>query len=359
MQNNPDSIDLIKPSDIEQVDLAIFEWADKELNLSCTTNAGFTKIPVIWVSPERAYQIKNENKFRDLNGTLIPPLLTIERTGLSKDLNNRGSFYSSVPPKNNRIVVAEKINQDKTANFTNADSLRKHKQVNFRTRKEPKKVVYQYKSILLPIYATFTYSLTFMTQYQQQMNELIQPFITRTGSNRYFIIRKDGNKYECFVEAEISQDNNISNMTDEERRYISKVTIKVLGNMVGNGVNQEDSLVKTVENAVEIKIPRENLAFIEESKRKIERIQNLASNAGVTTSSGFAVKKTFIIGNGVDSQYVINHGLNTRDMYISVREDFGDYSIVSVGIIYDNLNTLLIDMGDVIGTDSYVVTIIG
>ena len=359
MHNNPDSIDLIKPSDIEQVDLAIFEWADRELNLSCTTNAGFTKIPVIWVSPERAYQIKNENKFRDLNGTLIPPLLTIERTGLSKDLNNRGSFYSSVPPKNNRIVIAEKINQDKTANFTNADSLRKYKQVNFRTRKEPKKTVYQYKSILLPIYATFTYSLTFMTQYQQQMNELIQPFITRTGSNRYFIIKKDGNKYECYVEAEISQDNNIGNMTDEERRYISKVTIKVLGNMVGNGVNQEDSLVKTVENAVEVKIPRENLAFIEESRRKVERIQNLPANAGVAVSSGFAIKKTFTIGNNIDSLYFVNHGLDTRDLYVSVRENFAPYSPVQVGIDYSETFHVHIDMGEIIPLNSYIVTIIG
>lgn len=359
MQNNPDSIDLIKPSDIEQVDLAIFEWADKELNLSCTTKDGFTKIPVLWVSPERAYQIKNENKFRDVNGTLIPPLLTVERTGISKELNNRGSYYASVPPKNNRIVIAEKINQEKTANFTNADALRKYKQVNFRTRKEPTKTVYQYKSILLPIYATFTYSLTFMTQYQQQMNELIQPFITRTGSNRYFIVKKDGNKYECYIEAEISQDNNVANMTDEERRYISKVTIKVLGNMIGNGVNQEDSLVKTVENAVEVKIPRENLTFIEEEKRKTPRIQNLASNAGIALTSGFAVKKVFSIGNGNDEQYVITHGLSTRDMYVSVRENFGDFTVVQAGIVFNDLNTILVDMGFAIDTNSYVVTIIG
>lgn len=354
MQNN--DIDLIKPSDIEQIDLSIFEWADKELNLSCTTKDGFTKLPVIWVSPERAYQIKQENKFRDVNGTLIPPLMTIERVGVSKDTNNRGSYYSSVPPKNNRIIIAEKINQDKTANFTNADSLRKYKQVNFRTRKESKKVVYQYKSILLPIYATFTYTLTFMTQYQQQMNELIQPFITKTGSNRYFIIKKDGNKYECYIDPEISQDNNVSSMTDEERRYISKVTIKVLGNLIGDGVNQEDSLTKTFENPVEVKLPRENLLFIEEDKKK--EVQ-LPANAGISVSSNVAVKRQFLIGNGIDSQYIITHGYNSRDMYVAVRENFGDFSRVEVSITFQDLNALLVDMGDIIASNSYVVTIIG
>jgi hypothetical protein len=152
-------------------------------------------------------------------------------------------------------------------------------------------------------------------------------------------------------------------MTDEERRYISKVTIKVLGNMIGNGVNQEDSLTKTVENAVEVKIPRENLTFIEEEKRKTPRIENLASNAGISISSGFALKKVFLIGDNSNSQYVITHGLNTRDMYVTVRENFGDFSTVTVGVVYNDLNTILVDLGDVVDPDNiglkYVVTIIG
>ena len=67
----------------------------------------------------------------------------------------------------------------------------------------------------------------------------------------------------------------------------------------------------------------------------------------------------FTIGNGVDSIYLVQHILASRDLYVSVRENFNDFSIVQVGVDYADLNHVDIDMGEVIDADSYVVTIIG
>jgi hypothetical protein len=36
------------------------------LNVFCTTNKGFKKIPFIWVGAERAYQIKHNKDLRDV-----------------------------------------------------------------------------------------------------------------------------------------------------------------------------------------------------------------------------------------------------------------------------------------------------
>ena len=40
------------PSTIETIDLAMYDWLDKTLNLHTTTNEGWKKVPAIWVSAE-------------------------------------------------------------------------------------------------------------------------------------------------------------------------------------------------------------------------------------------------------------------------------------------------------------------
>lgn len=359
MENKEPTIDLTYASSIENVDFAFYDWLDKELNLSCDTKDGFKKVPVIWVTPERAFQVKQNREFRDINGTINPPLLTIERTNITKDVKNNGVYYTNLPPKDNRHIISKRINQKKTSEFANADYQKQYGYVQFARPRKNEKVVYQFKSMLLPVYATFTYNLSIFTQFQQQMNELIQPFLARTGSTRYFIIERDGYKYECFIEGNIESRNNIASMEEEERRYISNITIKVLANLVSEGKNESDTIIKTFENAVELKIPRESLIIAKEELAPKELTKPIAANAANQIASNVAIKKVFTIGNGVDSIYLVQHNLASRDLYVSVRENFNDFSIVQVGVDYADLNHVDIDMGEVIDADSYVVTIIG
>ena len=50
------------PSTLETIDRAFFEFVDDKLNIFASTNKGWEKIPVIWVSAERAFQIKNNKE---------------------------------------------------------------------------------------------------------------------------------------------------------------------------------------------------------------------------------------------------------------------------------------------------------
>lgn len=360
MKNAENNVELTNFSSIENIDFAIYDWLDKELNLSCNTKDGFKKVPVIWVTPERSFQIRNNKDFRDINGSLNPPMLTVERNGIEKDQKNAATFFANLPP-NNQLLISKKINQKKTSEFANADFKRKYGNVEFVRPKFNNKVVYEYKKITLPVYVSIKYSVNIFTQFQQQMNEILQPFVTRTGSTRYFLIERDGYKYECFIEPNIDVKNNTASMEEEERRFLSTISLRVVGAIISDGVNQDDSVIKTYENAVELKIPRENVILAKEEKLITKAVGPvLGPNAATQISSNIAIKKVFAIGNGNDAQYVVYHGLNSRDMYISVRENFGpDYSQVNVGISYDDLNQITVDMGDVISTNSYSVTIIG
>jgi len=348
------------PSSIETIDGAFLQYVEG-LNLFCTTINGWEKIPVIWSSAERAYQIKNNRELRDKNGSLIPPIISIERSSTAKEPTNKGSFFGTLSPRFDRYFVAEELNQDKTSNFANADSLRTAGQINFVTSKKNQKKVYKYKSIPVPIYVTVEYKINIITNYQGQMNEAIQPFMARTAQN-YFIITKDEHKYECFMNPSFEQES-ISNLGEEERKYRSTITVKVLGYLIGEGDNQEKPQEIIQENAVEVKIPKENLAFIQEEPKRQREAPSLLRNAGVPVSAGIAVKKTYEIGNNLDSVYQVTHNLNTRDMYVSIRENFGDYARVEVAVGFMDLNNISIDMGDVVDPDNlglrYIVTIIG
>ena len=235
------------------------------MRIFTTTNDGWKKVPVLWASAERAYQIKHNKELRDSRGVLKLPLITVERTAISKSLTRKGALYANVPEDGTAggvITIGRRIKQDKTANFQNADAKHKRGQINF--PRKSKKVVYETLSIPLPKYIDLTYEVTIQTEYQQQMNEILTPFLTRTGSINYFTLRKDGHLYEGFIEEDIAQDNNSSDLGEDERTYKSTITIKVLGHIVGDENNQEKPKVVVRENAVHVRIPREHVLLEDE-----------------------------------------------------------------------------------------------
>ena len=253
----------IMPSSLESIDRALFEWVDDELDLFCNTNKGWKKTPVVWLSAERAYQIKNDKDVRSVSGSLILPMVTIERASVVKDPAKKGIYFGHVPPYNDyrggSITVARKINQEKTSNFANANAAKRRGQINF--PKPNKKIVYQTMTTPMPVYVDISYKITLRTEYQEQMNQLVTPFITKTGGINYFVLKKEGHRYEAFIQQDFTQNNNISAMETDERTYHTQIEIKVLGYLIGQDKNQEQPRVVIRENAVEVKIPRERVIY--------------------------------------------------------------------------------------------------
>ncbi len=251
------------PSNLETIDRALYDFVSKELDLHCTTNKGWKKTPVLWTAPERSFQIKNNKDLRDSSGALIFPLITVERTGVTKDPSKKGTAWGNIPPVNDfkkgSITIGRRVKQDKTANYANADSNKRVGQLNFRTRKRNEKIVYETVTIPMPVYITCTYNISIKTEYQQQMNELVQPFISTPGGINYFVMDSENNRYEGFINQDFSQENSVSSLDEGERYYITNIKIDVLGHVVGDGPNQETPKVVVRESAVEVKIQRERV----------------------------------------------------------------------------------------------------
>jgi len=265
----------LQPSGLETIDRAVLDFVNADLDLQLVSNEGFKKVPVLWTTTERAYQVKDDKELRDKDGTLILPLITIARTGVNKEPNRRGLPYANLYPvhdaRGGTITIARGINQQKTAQFQNAYANRRYG-VNSQVRSarysvnkrlmSTQRVVYETVTIPLPVWVTVTYEIALRCEYQQQMNELIRPFFTIAGNSRMpRRIKAQGHAYEVFINGSFADNSNQTNLGMEQRNYETIVTMEVLGYLIGEGENQEPPSIVRRENAVEYRIGRERTVF--------------------------------------------------------------------------------------------------
>ena len=263
----------LNPSDFETIDYAFYDFVNDEMQIRAHTNKGWKKVSVIWSSPERVHFSKKDKDMFDLDGTLIYPLVSIQRTSMSKDLAKKGKYFGAPtqftdPLRGGRIVVSKKIVEDKTNNFAVAQNIRRYSESNRTPGRQPyypligkknKKVVIETLSVPQPVYINIGYQVTLQANYQQHMNQMLQPFVTLGGHINSFLIERDGHTYETFLQSDLSQNNNISSFDQEERVFQTTVNFEVLGYVIGEGLNQQRPRITKTENVVEVKIPRERV----------------------------------------------------------------------------------------------------
>jgi len=255
---------------IEQADRAIHKWLDEKMNVHCNTNKGWKKVRVKWVAGERSHVSKAVKEMRDSSGALILPIITLQRNGIKKDPAMKGTAWAHIPEvldeQGGSLQISRRINQKKTSEFTNSTIKRRHKQPNFRTRKS-EKVVYETVSVPMPTYVEIQYEISIWTEYQQQMNEILEPFITRRGGVNNFSISHDGLRYEAFMDSDFSTQSNVGELGADERKYEAKVNIRVLATLIGDGSNADKPRVSVRESAVEVKMSRERVIFDDEGEQ--------------------------------------------------------------------------------------------
>lgn len=259
----------IVASSFEDIDFSIYNFVDNTLNLHTKTNRGIEKVPIVWIGSERAFQVKNNRDYRDSVGKLRLPLISIERASVEKDKAFKGNIQANLQTANDArqyrggpFKIVSQLNQEKTRNFQAAEAKRKKGQSHF--PHDSKKFVYDEYYIPLPVYVKVMYNVVLRTEYQQQMNDLLTPFISRPGQLNHFVMRDNGKMYEGFIES-YDASNNLTTLGQDERKFETKVSIKVLGYITGDGSsNQETPKVILKETIVEIKLPRERVILEDE-----------------------------------------------------------------------------------------------
>lgn len=261
MPNNTEKY--ILPSTLENIDAALYEWVNETLNIHTTSNDGWKKIPIIWGNAERAFMVKNFKDRRDGDGTLVYPLITVERTSAEKNLSKKGSFgvnlFRNPDVKGGVIAIARQIQPEKTKEFVNADTQRITGQANFPTQNRTNTAVYEILYSPYPTYLDMTYDITLRSEYLQQMNDMVVPFMARTGGINSFMLRKNGHQYETFIQSNFNLESNAANLNAEERIFTTKVQIKVLGYLLGEDKNDPQPKVVVRETAAKFRFQRERV----------------------------------------------------------------------------------------------------
>ena len=193
-------------------------------------------------------------------------VVSVERTGITKDPARKGSYQAHTYSEDRngrtgRFVIAREIVQDKTRNFAVAAGIRANTP-GTKQRYYPrvnKQIVVRSLSVPIPVYVNIDYKIVIKAEYQTQMNDLIAPFMTRTGQINSFIMRRNGHLYEAFIDQGFTHSNNVDNLDEETRMFISEVNIRVLGYLIGEGENDDRPIVRVDENLVEITYPQEGI----------------------------------------------------------------------------------------------------
>ena len=252
----------LEPSTIETIDTAIYNLINDGFDLHTRTNTGFRKVPVLWMSPERAVNSKDKD-IRDSVGKLKLPLITVDRVSFNKDPSFKGGWQAHLYPdtkgprgyKKHQRLVSRKIAQSSTRKFASSQSGKFNGQENY--PRDNKKIVYEETYAPIPVWVTVNYSVNLRTEYQQQMNDLMTPFATRTGLINALFAEYNGHRYETFIQGDLSMTNNTANLGEEERSFQTKIDLKVLGYLLGDGENEEAPKVTIRETVTEVKLIRE------------------------------------------------------------------------------------------------------
>ena len=266
-----------EPSSLETIDGAVMDYVNKRLDIFVQTNDGFSKVPVLWVTAERAFQVKSNQDLRDTEDTLTLPLVTVHRSTIEKNPASEFAIPAANIPEvrdamGGTLTVARNIYQKKTAEFQNAYAKRKYNKNTWPTVQN-NETVYQTTTIPFPTWIAVGYEIAIRTEYQQQMNQMVRKFIRQGGLNRMpFRLEKDGHKYEAFIDGNLTNNSNMLSLGMTQRNYESILNLKVLGYLIGDGDNEEKPNIVVRENAVKVQIPRERVIFGE--------IQDFLDNSG-------------------------------------------------------------------------------
>lgn len=283
-------------STMETIDRSVLNFV-QSLGLSTMTNKGFKPVPIIWGTAERAFQVKKNKEIRDGQGLLVLPIISIRRASFTKSSTSPGVFQGNVPETDEvnggSLSVSRTIFQKKTLKFANADALRQHGQKNY-PGPNPK-VVYRTVTVPMPVNVEVSYEITLRTEYQQQMNDLMTPFVTTPGTVNFVRLTEKDHRYEGFLQSDYASSDNLSDYSSDERKFETKITLKVIGYIVGEGPNRQKPHYAIKENAVEIKIPRERITLGEIPEHEYGKYYGLAGVPEEVLDS--LLMNPYIIGN--------------------------------------------------------------
>jgi len=214
----------LKNVTLEVIDRAVVDYFDKKLNITVESEIDRKKAKVMFATGER-WKLTRED-LRDENGTLILPLISIKRTNIDRTPGN-SAMSQEVP-----YISVKSKTHEKTPNMENIYS--SQKRLGFPVTKKPS--IQEYFTIPFPDFCTVFYEIIIWTQFQSQMNEILEKIFYNYDYLDSFVMwseydektkKGDGYRFVGFRDGNVSPQTNVEEFSDQERIIKYSYTIKV------------------------------------------------------------------------------------------------------------------------------------
>ena len=257
--------------ELEDIDRAVFDLFDKNLNLEVEQRGDTRKIPVIFSTGERFALSRRKNAIRDSNDTIILPLISINRGTIDTSSNQHGKGTAIAYGDNPGYYVKRKLSK-KDRNYQNIiNKMSIKNQDNVASRKNfglsqispgntakkgtiasriPKnnnsffdqKIslednlgdnIFEIIEVPYPKFTATKYEVTFWCQYMTQMNQILQNIFIQYGQGHEIPIQtQQGFEMLAFFSDNILLETNFSSFTDDERLIKYKMEVTVNGYVI-------------------------------------------------------------------------------------------------------------------------------
>lgn len=253
-QGNDPSTFYIPSCGIEDVDTAMVNLFDSEINFKPSDQVTSdylkeisNKKPfVVFATGERFALAKRLKPFRDKNGVLLLPAISIRRTGIEQQ---NGDIFPGELTIKRRYDPSDTDYQQliNRLGFNNINELpntaRTNKKVNLnlesvyegmvldtKQKKLKENHVYEIITIPFPQFYTASYEIVFWTNYTQHMNYMLETFLSNQispGKNFYLKTEK-GYWFTAAVDNSLNAQDNADDISDAERliKYSFKITVR-------------------------------------------------------------------------------------------------------------------------------------
>jgi hypothetical protein len=260
---------------IESVDRAIRDWFDLSVDCRVQSSDGqLRKVPVVFSSGERWAVGRTRQTFRDENGVLMLPVISVRRT--SVEPNPAQTMLGTQVPK---ITFARRVDP-KTNEIKNLEGP-KHPSI-----KRDYPPVYDTYTIPFPSGMVATYQVVVQTQYITQMNDILEKMWRTLDIQKQFVAPLENNGRQQtprntqmqmegvehimrkpyvvgFMDSSANDSGNFEEFTDTERIVKYQTDVKVPWVMFNQPEGQEPS-VKVERSAYKLVIKDENVRFVDD-----------------------------------------------------------------------------------------------
>lgn len=215
---------------LEDVDQSLFDYFQKKLLLTVDSPVGRKKVPILLATGERFALIRERKGIRDENKVLILPLITIQRLDVDRTLGFIG------PTLETPSITISRSLHGKT-NFL--QNLITQRIKNGFPQPKENKIIYEILTIPFPDICTVYYQIMIWTQFQTQMNEILEKIFYSYDYMDSFVlpisynkndpnIKGKGDYFVGFREADtLAAQNNFEEFTDDERIIRYQYNVKV------------------------------------------------------------------------------------------------------------------------------------